>query len=281
MKKITFIVALFISVASFAQITLTQSVDPTTVDDGGVACWSSTSGEYRLNSFYRAYDLSDFGVTGNFEVSSVEYGQGSADDGKVITLNIYTVDNINLALATFTLIATETHTSSSADDLSLISVPMTATIPAGSIVAFEVSAGDSGANTGETYFPGLNAAGENGPSYLQSADCSVAVPTPVGGVTGVDEFYVMNVIGENVELGINDLTLSQISVYPNPTSDVLNLKVPSSVEVSNVAMFDVLGKQVSVSYNNGVINTANLSQGIYMLKVETNAGTLTQKVVKQ
>ena len=106
-----------------AQVTLTQSVDPNTVDAGGVACWSNGTGEYRDNAFFRAYNLNDFGVTGDFEISSVQYGQGSADDGKEITVSIYTADTDDLATATLTFVASATHTSNSADDLSLVSVP--------------------------------------------------------------------------------------------------------------------------------------------------------------
>lgn len=82
-------------------------------------------------------------------------------------------------------------------------------------------------------------------------------------------------------LGVNDNVMSSVSVYPNPTSDILNIKTPSNIEVNSVALFDVLGKQVMADYSNGTINMSALSQGVYLLKVETSAGTLTQKVVKQ
>ncbi len=263
-----------------APVLLTQSVDSETVSAGGVACWSSGSGEYRENSFYRSYDLADFGITNPVVVSSVEFGQGSADEGKELILNLYTVDNVDLEFATtFTLIGTATHIASAANDLSLVSVPMVAVIPAGSIVAFEVNAPDGGTATGQTFFPGNNGAGENAPSYLKAEACGITVPTPVGDIAA-PESYVMNVVGDDV-LSVQSNLMSQISVYPNPTSSVLNLKVPASVEVNRVSVFDLLGKLTRVSYNNGVINISNLSQGVYLLKVETSAGTLTQKVVKQ
>lgn len=82
-------------------------------------------------------------------------------------------------------------------------------------------------------------------------------------------------------LGVNDNIADLVSVFPNPATDVLNVKLNSSIEVSDVAMYNVLGKKVGVSYNNGVINVSGLAQGVYVLKVNTTAGTLTQKVVKQ
>ena len=80
---------------------------------------------------------------------------------------------------------------------------------------------------------------------------------------------------------IGDNLAEMIAVYPNPTTDVLNLNIPSSIEVTNVAMYDVLGKNVGAVYSNGTINTSSFAQGVYTLKVETTSGTLTQKVVKQ
>ncbi len=100
-----------------------------------------------------------------------------------------------------------------------------------------------------------------------------------GPETTSEGFYTLN--GDCDVLSVNENLLSQISVFPNPTSGILNLKMPASVEVISTTMFDILGKKVNVAYSNGTINTSSLSQGVYLLKVETSAGTLTQKVVKQ
>ncbi|WP_165805934.1 T9SS type A sorting domain-containing protein [Marixanthomonas spongiae] len=262
-----------------AEIVLTNSNNPVDVTDGGVACWNSGDGTYSENSFFRSYDLTDYGVTdGDFNISSLEFGQGSADDGKELFLNVYVADNIDLEVATLVFVDGVLHTASSADDLSLVTVPADITVPGGSIVVFEVNAGDSGANAGETYFPGNNGDGETAPSYLQAADCGVNVPTPVADVAG-QESYVMNVVGEPV-LSVGENALSQVSIYPNPASDVLNINAPASVEVTGVAIYDVLGKKSNVSMVNGQINVSGLANGVYILSLETSAGTLTEKIVK-
>lgn len=92
---------------------------------------------------------------------------------------------------------------------------------------------------------------------------------------------VISLSGDCSPLGINDNIADIVSIYPNPTSGILNLKIPTNIEVKNVKMFDILGKDVGVSYNNGVVDASNLSQGVYLLKVEITTGTVTQKVVKQ
>ncbi len=84
----------------------------------------------------------------------------------------------------------------------------------------------------------------------------------------------------NPLLGVGSNLLSQVSVYPNPTSDVLNIKVPASVEVTGAVLYDVLGKNTGVSIVNGTMNTGSLAKGVYILSLKTTAGTLTQKIVK-
>lgn len=82
-------------------------------------------------------------------------------------------------------------------------------------------------------------------------------------------------------LDINENTLSQVSVYPNPATTVLNVKLPSNVEVTSSSLTDMLGRTTGVVYANGEMNIAGLSQGVYFLNLNTNFGTYTQKFVKQ
>lgn len=74
-----------------------------------------------------------------------------------------------------------------------------------------------------------------------------------------------------------------ITVSPNPTSGMLNI---AGKNVSQVSVFDILGKQVSnnnySAVDNVALNMSSLNAGVYMVKVTNNAGsTSTVKVVKQ
>lgn len=94
--------------------------------------------------------------------------------------------------------------------------------------------------------------------------------------------YVYTVEGQcNAPASVNDELLSQVSIYPNPATDIVNINIPSNVQISGVTLHDILGKNTGVSINNGSINISGLAKGIYLLTVETSAGTLTQKVVKK
>ena len=70
---------------------------------------------------------------------------------------------------------------------------------------------------------------------------------------------------------------------PNPTTGLLEL---SGKNISNVIVYDILGKQVSATnysaLNNVSLNLSALNNGVYMVKVTNNTGnTSTIKVVKQ
>lgn len=273
------LLTLFTAWVGTAQIKLTQSVNSTSVTDGGVACWSNATGEYRDNSFFRSYSLNSFSVVGDFQVSSVEYGQGTADDGKEIIVNIYTATSENLTNATLTLIASATHISSAANDLSLVSVPISAVIPAGSIVAFEVFAADSGTAIGQTFFPGYNSAGQNAPCYIKSTGCGINPPSTLATIGFPENQYVMNVLG-NDSLGVDDYTNERVSIYPNPVRDVINISLLDSDSIESAEIFSVTG-QLVYKGTGTQIDMSNLTRGVYTMKVITNNGdSVTKKLVK-
>lgn len=80
----------------------------------------------------------------------------------------------------------------------------------------------------------------------------------------------------------NSIPKSQISLYPNPTDNVLNI---SSIEsIKSVTIMDINGR--TVKYNNfnstnPEINVSELNTGIYFVKVESEIGISTQKIFKK
>ena len=97
-----------------------------------------------------------------------------------------------------------------------------------------------------------------------------------GEETDSEGFYTLN--GQCNLLGIDDNILSQISVYPNPASDILNINMPSNIEINKVSMFDALGRKALESNDNN-LNISELARGIYILKIETSNGDLNKKIV--
>ena len=82
----------------------------------------------------------------------------------------------------------------------------------------------------------------------------------------------------NQPLSIEESTLSNIDVYPNPTKNRLFLK--GITESTNFAMYSVEGREVfstSIS-NNGFIDL-NLAKGMYLMKLSSNGKSITKKVI--
>ena len=86
-------------------------------------------------------------------------------------------------------------------------------------------------------------------------------------------------------VGINDYLLNSITLYPNPANDVVNVQCTmNNVQCLGIEVFDVFGKlinTVNVTENTTRINVSGLANGIYFVRVTTDAGTVTKSFVKK
>jgi len=85
------------------------------------------------------------------------------------------------------------------------------------------------------------------------------------------------------ELSAQSISSLGGKVYPNPVSDVVNVEMPSNVVVNRYSVLDLQGREVAAS--NGLngntirINVSDLAKGNYILKLDTDAGVRTQKIM--
>ena len=71
-----------------------------------------------------------------------------------------------------------------------------------------------------------------------------------------------------------------ISIYPNPTSDVLNLKIDG--KINNTKIYDVNGKLVLTAGNETSVSLKSLTSGAYVVAVTNADGkVITKKVIKK
>ncbi len=100
-------------------------------------------------------------------------------------------------------------------------------------------------------------------------------PWPTDSYSGgfdLDGIGVINVAGN----GIDDVDATSISIYPNPTADLLNI---STNTAATAELYDFSGRlmmEFDVRKSNSTIDISALPAGVYMLRM---AGTV-QKVVK-
>src|SRR5690554_3173722 len=78
---------------------------------------------------------------------------------------------------------------------------------------------------------------------------------------------------------------SAFNLYPNPAANEVHITNSENMQVQQVAVYDVTGKQLTTqTFNNQTeiqLNVENLASGVYMLHIETNKGTAVKKLVKK
>ncbi|WP_298758494.1 T9SS type A sorting domain-containing protein [uncultured Psychroserpens sp.] len=86
--------------------------------------------------------------------------------------------------------------------------------------------------------------------------------------------------GNLVTLSTKDNSIAYANVSPNPTMGVVNIILSESAELYSVEVFSLLGSRLLHSKGN-IIDMSNLKTGAYFVKIETNDGFLTSKIIKQ
>jgi uncharacterized protein (TIGR02145 family) len=76
--------------------------------------------------------------------------------------------------------------------------------------------------------------------------------------------------------GIDDLGITSFSIYPNPTTDYINIDCSS---LESVFVYNILGKELIKETSNR-IDVSTLSKGIYFIKVSDGINSSTKKFIK-
>lgn len=128
---------------------------------------------------------------------------------------------------------------------------------------------------------------ENTPNF----DQSINVPIPDTLSLGVHNFflrvknsnekwslYARSAINVAYGLGIEELSF-ETKIYPNPTSDYLNIKIQDA-RLESVRIIDFNGKCVLFDQNSCErIDLNFLTSGVYLLQIETDRGNISEKLV--
>ena len=89
-------------------------------------------------------------------------------------------------------------------------------------------------------------------------------------------------IGTCLVTGINDIDNQHISdfvkIYPNPTSNLINLNFVSPIIKFESILFDEVGNQVLIS-NQKQIDISTLPNGVYVLTIKTDTWQKSQKII--
>ena len=107
------------------------------------------------------------------------------------------------------------------------------------------------------------------------------------GVCPADTAIVEVTIDVNCTSDIQEEMMANLSVYPNPTSGIINIVNPTNISALKVEVLDMNGRVVLVenkALNNATeasVSLEKLNTGVYTLRVYNNEGQKNFKVVKQ
>lgn len=109
--------------------------------------------------------------------------------------------------------------------------------------------------------------------------------TDLGGDANTTSHYAIDnlkiEVGNLLSTGV-ELSKYGFSLFPNPTSGVINFKANEAV--SHIEIFNTLGQQVfskNLDLTNGQLDVSHLNNGIYSIKATINQQTGTMKFIKK
>lgn len=109
-----------------------------------------------------------------------------------------------------------------------------------------------------------------------------AAGNTVANIAGIDNWNVQFTNTAALSVGdVNNVSDAKLDllVYPNPVSDVLNIRTDSKIKA--VSVVDMTGKNIKVNAEGGKVDVSALPVGNYLINVETADGISTLKFIKK
>ncbi len=81
-------------------------------------------------------------------------------------------------------------------------------------------------------------------------------------------------------------TNSEISIYPNPTSSIINIYYENDFQDTNIRIFDIVGKEIHlnpviVDSSSISFDVSNLENGVYFISFENKSKIISKKFIKK
>ena len=116
------------------------------------------------------------------------------------------------------------------------------------------------------------------------ADGNGNTPTSLGGVnffsiSADNEYYLDDFEFWDPIIGVEENTLSNFSLYPNPANDELNILFNDEIE--EIKVYDLHGRVIIEGVSEKIVDVSKLTAGLYFIELSAFSGKSIQKFVKE
>ena len=148
----------------------------------------------------------------------------------------------------------------------------TTTFCTGDSVTLHAHTGTSSAFSYQWNLGGTPISGATGSSFLAKAGGSYTVVIDSSGTTATSQAII--VTDTTCVSGIHDIAAANLSVYPNPANNVLNIHADLNLGGYNLAVYDLVGKNIFnqiLEGSNNAVNIEKLATGTYLYRITDKA----------
>ena len=104
------------------------------------------------------------------------------------------------------------------------------------------------------------------------------------GVGGNIENWSLEICYDDL-LSVTSSELAQFKMYPNPSTDIVNITLPQSItDLNSIEVFDIAGRQIesinSFENLNAIqFNVSAFNSGVYIVRLNTEKGSFAKKLI--
>jgi PKD repeat protein len=286
-----------------------------TISASGASTYTWNTGSNSANLSDSPSSNTTYTVTGTSSAGCVKSATASISVGSapVITVNSATICSGSTATLTASGVTTYTwNTSSNASNISVNPTSTTIYTVNGNLTGCSVGATQTATVTVNN-LPNVVMSSITSPLCVNGSAVSLSA-TPGGGtftgvgvtgnsfnpsVSGVGTFTVIynytdangcsasdsKTVSVSACTGIATLSSSNVSIYPNPTKDIINVVMDASfVNNASIEMYDAIGKLIvseKIINTHTTINTDHLAKGIYTIRIVSEGKQISNRIIKE
>jgi len=209
-----------------------------------------------------------------------------------VTADVFTIANNSYSPTNSILMR---NTTSGADDEIILVSPNLSTLAAethqlkfysNSTIPLQIGTLDNNTNSATftpllTIYPANNNYTQHSVNFSTYTGTDTYIGIRLDSTTPYSVVNIDNITFE-ANLNTNQFDLSQLSYYPNPVKNVLNISYIS--DISAVSVYNLLGQEVvskSINGNLAKVDMSSLAKGTYMVKISADNLVKTIKVLKE